>query len=205
MNKLKQVGKVLQYDAGRRIAEVKLTAVLRTGDPILIKGDRTNFEQTVQFMFKVRKPVQEAKSGDIIWLGVIKRVYKDDKVFLDIARQQVPNGPSKPTKPPKRLISPVGPDRPTPPPKKPPQVPPRKPTPPPTEPSPVDPDEPPPSPPPKPQRRPRRDRRRSSVRSTRYRRYRVNHDKLDLPDLEHLIDYLKDKKKKDDRGGGTAG
>lgn len=100
----KKVGDVIQYFAAGRVAEVKLTGTLRVGDLVHIVDRTTNFKQLVRFMYIGQDPVDKARSGQIIWLGVIKRVHKDDKVFviseeLEKPRPDEPE-PEPPPKPP---------------------------------------------------------------------------------------------------------
>lgn len=100
----KKVGDVIQYYAAGRVAEVKLTGTLRVGDLVHIVDQTTNLKQLIRFMYIGQDPVNTAKSGQIIWLGVIKRVHRDDKVFViseepDKPRPDEPE-PEPPPKPP---------------------------------------------------------------------------------------------------------
>ena len=52
------------------VAIVELSGVLRVGDKIKVEGNRTEFEQAVDSMEADRKPVSEAKKGDVIGLKV---------------------------------------------------------------------------------------------------------------------------------------
>ncbi len=81
----KLVGKIILYYAAGRVAKVKLTRTLRVGDYIHIKGSTTDFNQRVSHLYRNQEPIKEAKAGQKdIWLGVKKRVNKDDKVFVII-------------------------------------------------------------------------------------------------------------------------
>jgi len=87
--KERKVGTIIQYFASDQIAQVKLIEILRTNDLIHIVGLHTNFKQLVEFMYIGRKAVKEAKAGEVIWLGVNKRVHKGNEVFLILEETKV--------------------------------------------------------------------------------------------------------------------
>jgi len=65
-----EVGKVTHYYGKLGVAIVELSGSLRVGDKIKVEGNRTEFEQTVDSMEVDRKPVSEAKKGDVVGLKV---------------------------------------------------------------------------------------------------------------------------------------
>lgn len=93
------VGCVTQYDHARRRAEVKLCGTLCAGNKIHVKNHRSDWYQPVESMYVADKPKAKARAGQLIWLGVINRAYKDDKVFVVLEIESLPpTGPS-PTSP----------------------------------------------------------------------------------------------------------
>ena len=78
---MEKVGEVSHYFTRIGVAVVELTAPLRTGDRIAIKGMTTNFEQTVGSMQIEHKDIEEAKKGDSIGLKVEERAREGDIVY----------------------------------------------------------------------------------------------------------------------------
>lgn len=78
---LEKVGEVSHYFTQIGVAVVELTAPLRAGDRIAIKGMTTNFEQTVGSMQIEHKDIEEAKKGDSIGLKVEERAREGDIVY----------------------------------------------------------------------------------------------------------------------------
>ncbi len=76
-----QVGTVSQYFARIGVAGINVTASLRVGDRIHVKGHTTDFEQVVESMQMDHGPVQEAKSGESVGIKVMDRVRDGDHVF----------------------------------------------------------------------------------------------------------------------------
>jgi len=81
MSRLEKVGEVTHYYTRIGVAVVRVTAPLRVGDRIAIKGHTTNFEQTVDSMQIEHEAVEEAKPGDLIGLKVVDRVREGDIVY----------------------------------------------------------------------------------------------------------------------------
>lgn len=77
----KQIGEISNYFKNVRAAAIKLTAPLKIGDRVKIKGGEKEFEMTVESMQIERKPIKEAKKGDEIGLLVPEDVHKGYKVF----------------------------------------------------------------------------------------------------------------------------
>lgn len=78
---LEKVGEVSHFFTRISVAVVEVTAPMRLGDPIAIKGMTTNFEQTVGSMQIEGEDIEEAKAGDSIGLKVVDRVRKGDVVY----------------------------------------------------------------------------------------------------------------------------
>ena len=78
----KEVGKVSSYFSHVGVAAIKLSAGLKVGDKIHIKGNTTDFEKEVDGMQIEREEVSKAKKGDHIGIKVPEKVRPSDKVFL---------------------------------------------------------------------------------------------------------------------------
>lgn len=76
-----QIGIVSNYFKNVKAAAIKLTAPLKIGDKIKIKGGEKEFKMTVESMQINRKPITEAKEGDEIGLLIPEDVHKGYKVF----------------------------------------------------------------------------------------------------------------------------
>ena len=78
---LKKIGNVTHYFAKISVAVVELKDTLRAGDRILIQGDTSDFEQTVESMQIEHKNIESAGAGQSIGLKVDQRVREGDKVY----------------------------------------------------------------------------------------------------------------------------
>ena len=76
-----EVGRVTDYFAHIGVAGIDLTAPLRVGDRIRIKGHTTDLEQAVDSIQIEHESVQEAKPGDKIGIKVADRCRAGDHVF----------------------------------------------------------------------------------------------------------------------------
>lgn len=76
-----QIGEVTNYFKQVKAAAVKLTAPLKIGEKIKVKGGETEFEMTVDSMQIDREEIVEAKKGDEVGLLVPEDVHKGYKVF----------------------------------------------------------------------------------------------------------------------------
>jgi putative protease len=77
----KQIGEVTNYFQNVSAAAIKLTAALKVGDKIKIKGGEKEIEMAVESMQIDRKDVKSAKKGDEIGVLVPDAVHKGYKVF----------------------------------------------------------------------------------------------------------------------------
>ncbi len=77
----KIIGKVSDFFAQPVVAGIELTAALKVGDKIHIKGHTTDLEMTVDSMQINNVDVKEAKAGDSIGVKVGERVRSGDTVY----------------------------------------------------------------------------------------------------------------------------
>jgi len=75
------IGKVSDFFAHPGVAGIELTAALKVGDKIRIKGHTTELEMTVDSMQIDNAQVTEAKAGDSIGVKVSDRVRSGDSVY----------------------------------------------------------------------------------------------------------------------------
>ncbi len=75
------IGKISDFFAHPVVAGIELTAPLKVGDKIRIKGHTTDLELTVGSIQIDNANVAEAKKGDSIGVKVPERVRKGDTVY----------------------------------------------------------------------------------------------------------------------------
>ena len=75
------IGVVADFFARPVVAAIELTAPLKVGDRIHIKGHTTDLEQTVESMQVHNAAVAEAKAGDGVGVKLTERVRKGDSVY----------------------------------------------------------------------------------------------------------------------------
>jgi selenocysteine-specific translation elongation factor len=75
------IGQVSDFFARPVVAGIELTAPLKLGDKIHIKGHTTDLEMTVTSMQVNNVTVNEASAGDSIGVKVSDRVRKSDTVY----------------------------------------------------------------------------------------------------------------------------
>ncbi len=76
-----EIGRVVDYFAHIGVAGIDLTAPLRVGDRIRIRGHTTDFEQAVDSIQIEHAAVPEAKAGDKIGIKVPDRCRGGDHVY----------------------------------------------------------------------------------------------------------------------------
>lgn len=75
------IGEVSDFFAHPVVAGIELTAAVKIGDKIKIKGHTTDVEMTVASMQIDNAQVNEAKAGDSIGIKVPERVRSGDSVY----------------------------------------------------------------------------------------------------------------------------
>jgi putative protease len=78
-----KVGDVSHYYSNIGVAVVGLTATLKVGDKITVKGATSNFTQLVKYMQIEHRSVEEAVLGDSVGLKVQDRVRRGDEVYKE--------------------------------------------------------------------------------------------------------------------------
>jgi selenocysteine-specific translation elongation factor len=76
-----EIGKVSDFFARPVVAGIQLTAPLKVGDTIRIKGHTTDMELVVQSMQINNVNVSSAKAGDSIGIKVNDRVRRGDTIY----------------------------------------------------------------------------------------------------------------------------
>ena len=76
-----EIGKVTEFFARPVVAGIELTAPLKLGDKIHIKGHTTDTEVIVSSIQINNVAVTQAKAGDVIGIKVNDRVRREDKVY----------------------------------------------------------------------------------------------------------------------------
>lgn len=82
--KEKEIGVVTHYFGKISVGIVKLSAPLKIGDNIHIRGVHDDFIQDVSTIQIEHEPVESAKKGDLVGIKVIQKVHANDKVFIII-------------------------------------------------------------------------------------------------------------------------
>ena len=76
-----EIGKVTDFVSRPLVAGIELTATLKMGDKIHIKGHTTDMEFTVDSMQINNVDVKQAKAGDAVGVKVSERVRRGDTVY----------------------------------------------------------------------------------------------------------------------------
>jgi len=78
----KEIGVVTHYFGHISVGIIQLTAPLKVGDTIHIKGTHDDFTQTVDSIQIEHETVESTKEGDSAGIKVIQKVHPHDKVFM---------------------------------------------------------------------------------------------------------------------------
>jgi len=76
-----EVGMVSDFFARPVVAGIDLTAPLKVGDKICIRGHTTDIELIVESMQIQNADVNEAKAGDVVGIKVPDRVRRGDRIY----------------------------------------------------------------------------------------------------------------------------
>jgi len=77
----KLVGKIRHYYPKIGVAVVDVSDDINVGDEILIKGNKTNFKQTIDSMQIEHKQIERAEKGQAIGMKVNEKVREGDGVY----------------------------------------------------------------------------------------------------------------------------
>lgn len=83
--KMEAIGRVGGFFAHVSVAMVELTAALKVGDTVYIKGHTTDLQQQVDSLQVDHAPVQEAGPGQSVGLKVTGRCRKHDVLYKLVA------------------------------------------------------------------------------------------------------------------------
>jgi len=76
-----EIGKITHYYNNIEVGLIELTASLKVGDSIHIKGAHDDFTQAVESMQVEQDKIEEGKAGDTVGVKVAQKVHENDKVF----------------------------------------------------------------------------------------------------------------------------
>ena len=76
-----KIGEITHYFDNIQVATVKLSAPLKKGEKIKIKGNTTDLEEEVASMQVEHADIEEAKEGDEVGIKVTEKVREGDEVF----------------------------------------------------------------------------------------------------------------------------
>ena len=79
-----EIGRITHFFSKINVAVIELTAPLKVGDTILIKGPNTDFEQVVDSMQIEHANVPKAEAGQSVGLKVMQRVRETDMVYKKV-------------------------------------------------------------------------------------------------------------------------
>jgi translation elongation factor EF-1alpha len=78
----KEIGVITHYFGNISVGIIKLSAQLKVGDTIHIKGAHDDFTQDVDSIQIEHEQVESAKKGDLVGVKVTQKIHANDKVFL---------------------------------------------------------------------------------------------------------------------------
>ena len=78
----KEIGIITHYFGKISVGIIHLSAPLKVGDKIHIKGAHDDFTQNIDSMQVEHQQIDVAKKGDSIGIKVLQKVHPHDKVYL---------------------------------------------------------------------------------------------------------------------------
>ena len=81
MEERKPIGEVTHYYGDLKVAVVKFSKKLKSGEKVHFKGATTDFEQTIDSMELDHKEVEEVPKGKEVGVKVKKKVRAGDEVY----------------------------------------------------------------------------------------------------------------------------
>ncbi len=78
---LEEIGHITHFFVKISVAVLELKGALKTGDRILVQGETTDFEQTVNSMQIEHENIESASAGQSVGLKVDQRVREGDRVY----------------------------------------------------------------------------------------------------------------------------
>ena len=79
--RMEEVGRIGQFFAHPSVAVVDLSAPLKVGETVYVKGHTTDFQQVVESMQVDHAPVAQAQAGQSVGMKVAQRCRKHDVVY----------------------------------------------------------------------------------------------------------------------------
>jgi len=76
-----QIGTISHYYNHLSVGIIELTAPLKIGETIRIKGATDDFTETIESMQVEHEQIEEANAGDSIGVKVSQKVHENDKVY----------------------------------------------------------------------------------------------------------------------------
>jgi putative protease len=84
MENLSEIGVIAHFYSKIEVAVINLTAPLKVGDTIVIKGSTTDLEQIVDSMQVEHKNIEAAESGHSVGFKVKGKVREGDTVYKKV-------------------------------------------------------------------------------------------------------------------------
>ena len=78
----KEIGIITHYYDHISVGVIELTAPLKVGDTIHIRGAHDDFTQTIGSLQIEHETVESAKAGDLVGIKVDQQVHPHDRVFI---------------------------------------------------------------------------------------------------------------------------
>jgi len=77
----KEIGEITHFFTNINVGIIKLSATLKVGESIHVKGHTTDLTQTVDELQLDHKSIEEGKTGDEVGLKTSEHVREGDKVY----------------------------------------------------------------------------------------------------------------------------